>query len=537
MSRPRDDISSFPEYTSKLTLDSSASTHLSSLKRGQESAATVTVGDSIAFRLSSDTYAAMSTPALELGLVDFSLSNRLIGSIMIEGARPGDALGFSIDQIELDDHGFVIFVAKWAERHFPGEGSTIQRYAIREGQVVISEKVSFPISSMIGWLGTTPARGALPSLSPTGTTGGNLDLQEARPGATVWLPVEIAGAGFAIGDLHARMGRGEPMLAGVECGGTVTGRFQLQAGVQLTGPRIESNDRITFVGCHRNDPDGAESVALRAAWTWLKNECELESDVCKAVAAGFLDLGYGGPAGNNRTASFDLDVLRSAGIKPISPDRSPTLKEGNGRMNDQLLTDYIDSVAAPTPAPGGGSVSAVIGSLGCALGAMAAGISANRKSGDPTGDLARARLAFERIRIDLLALSADDEAAYLAFRTAQALPKSTEPELEVRRQTMMAALNNATSVPLQMAETALAGLETIRTITAGVSRFVLSDLSTATFALDASIKGALANVATNVAMITDESTRNDFDRSGQTVSMPTRWNSRRMILEEIQQRS
>ena len=112
------------------------------------------------------------------------------------------------------------------------------------------------------------------------------------------------------------MGVGEPMLAGVECGGVVDGHFLLEQAFILTGPRIESHDRITFVGCHANDLDRAESIALASAWHWLTIECELSGTDAKAIAASCLDLGYGGPAGNNRTDSFDLELLRKSGITP-----------------------------------------------------------------------------------------------------------------------------------------------------------------------------------------------------------------------------
>ncbi len=179
-------------------------------------------------------------------------------------------------------------------------------------------------------------------------------------------------------------------------------------------------------------------------------------------------------------------------------------------MNDRAVAEYIAEVAAPTPAPGGGSVSAMIGSLGCALGEMAVAISSQGKSGDQAGEFERARRDLETTRATLLRLAGEDETSYLAFRSAQALPKGNEAEKDARRLAIDQALANATVVPLKMAESGLAGLAVIERIAEQVSRYVLSDLSTATYALEASIKGALANVATNSAMMPKDEERARF---------------------------
>src|SRR5690606_36031344 len=148
----------------------------------------------------------------------------------------------------------------------------------------------FPIRPMIGCIGVAPAREAVSSLAPTARTGGNMDLPEIAPGATVWLPVEVEGALLSMGDLHARMGRGEPLASGLEWGGNIVGRVLLERGRSLAGPVVRTPERIGFVGTHDQDWRAAEAVAVRAAWAWLTADCRMEERRALMVVGALLDV-------------------------------------------------------------------------------------------------------------------------------------------------------------------------------------------------------------------------------------------------------
>ena len=113
------------------------------------------------------------------------------------------------------------------------------------------------------------------------------------------------------------------------------------------------------------------------------------------------------------------------------------------------LAAYLDALAAPTPAPGGGSAAAVLGAMAAALVEMVAGLSLAKS---PDGEHAAAQhaafAAAERHRAALTGLAADDEAAYGAFIAALRLGKSTDAERAARTAAISRAAQWAAEVPL-----------------------------------------------------------------------------------------
>ncbi|CAN5481702.1 acetamidase/formamidase family protein [soil metagenome] len=287
---------------------------ISSLSADTPPVATVQPSCLIRIETNAQAYGSISAESIDSGKVSFSEINRLTGPVFIEGAQPGDVLGFTIQQVDLGPVAYVPYIARWRYPTFPRARSSIERYPIRDGSVHISEGLAIDIRPMVGCIATAPANAKLSSLSPTVRTGGNLDIQHVRAGATIWLPVETPGALFAIGDVHASMGSNEPLGAGMECGGSIAGVFHIARGVSLTGPRIESAGGIHFVGSHRDDESIARQTAVRAAWAWLTDDCGLNEESVLALCAAALDVALGGPAGCNYVASFDIPRLRASGI-------------------------------------------------------------------------------------------------------------------------------------------------------------------------------------------------------------------------------
>jgi amidase len=242
------------------------------------------------------------------------LLNALVGPIFLERAEPGDALGVTIEKIRLGTRVFSPYVARWRSRTFGVPRSSVEEYAIHDGYVELGDGARIAVRPMVGCAGTAPAEGELSSLSPTGPTGGNMDLVELGAGATLWLPVEVPGALFALGDLHAAMGRGEPTGAGLECAGTVVARFDLARGKTLAGPRLETEALIAFVGTDPGVTDRAIAAAVEAAWTWLTAERGVAARRALTLCSALLDVNLGGPAGANAVAAFDRRRLAAAGV-------------------------------------------------------------------------------------------------------------------------------------------------------------------------------------------------------------------------------
>ncbi|MEZ4500398.1 MAG: cyclodeaminase/cyclohydrolase family protein [Thermomicrobiales bacterium] len=173
-------------------------------------------------------------------------------------------------------------------------------------------------------------------------------------------------------------------------------------------------------------------------------------------------------------------------------------------MSERTLQEYLDATASTAPAPGAGSVAAIAGAMGAALGEMVCGITLKSENSDGLADLEIALSELGESRVRLMELSPLDEAAYLAFRGAQTLPRTTPTEKSARRQAMQSALLAAAEVPLEIAERAVQAL----TVMVGVARFgsihTLADVATAAHLLSASILGAMENVLVNIRLIKDE---------------------------------
>ena len=143
--------------------------------------------------------------------------------IGIRGAKPGDALAVQILDIVPEKLGYTLL----RDVDMAGEilGEPIRRaqrnVEIQNGELCWNGSLKIPVSPMVGTLGVA-APGA-PDNHFAGPHGGNMDAQELRPGATVYLPVYYGGALLHVGDVHAMQGDGEICnVGGIECRARVT---------------------------------------------------------------------------------------------------------------------------------------------------------------------------------------------------------------------------------------------------------------------------------------------------------------------------
>lgn len=113
------------------------------------------------------------------------------------------------------------------------------------------ESITIDLKPMVGRVGVAP-RGeeAFGNLWP-GDFGGNMDAQEIRPGATVYLPIFHEGAYFYFGDVHARQGHGEVNGSGLETSADVVFEIDVIKGKTIDWPRIENDDYIMVAGSAR----------------------------------------------------------------------------------------------------------------------------------------------------------------------------------------------------------------------------------------------------------------------------------------------
>ncbi len=172
------------------------------------------------------------------------------------------------------------------------------------------------------------------------------------------------------------------------------------------------------------------------------------------------------------------------------------------------LRGFVDRVASREAAPGGGSVAALAGALGAALGQMAIRVSKEKKSCQPHAE--RYADALDRLApytATLLELVDADAEAYGQVMTAYKLPKDS-PE---REQAVQDALIRATDIPSRAAGCAAEALLVLEDLRAAVHVNVASDLNVGLQMLRSSLRGAIMNVRTNLAEIKDAEVRIHYE--------------------------
>ena len=161
--------------------------------------------------------------------------NPAAGPVFVDGASPGDDLIVEILDIRLQPYGFVRVMAGAGVLQDGIEQDGLLMASVDGEHVILGEKIRIPLRPMVGVIGTAPAEGVVYTAAP-GSQGSNIDINAMTIGARVHLPVHVAGALLAIGDIHASMGDGEVSGTGIEIAGEVTVRVDLEPGAAPRDP-------------------------------------------------------------------------------------------------------------------------------------------------------------------------------------------------------------------------------------------------------------------------------------------------------------
>ena len=165
--------------------------------------------------------------------------------------------------------------------------------------------------------------------------------------------------------------------------------------------------------------------------------------------------------------------------------------------SSESVEDFLDSIAAETPAPGGGSVAAVVVEMAASLAAMTARFAWQHWDG-AAGALAQA----EALRARAAPLAQEDAEAYEAVLTAMRMPKDLEPE--VRNTLIGETLSRAADVPLAIAECAATVSELAAEIAVRGNQNLRGDAAAA-----AILASSAARVAANLVEINLATTEGD----------------------------
>ena len=171
-----------------------------------------------------------------------------------------------------------------------------------------------------------------------------------------------------------------------------------------------------------------------------------------------------------------------------------------------MAQPFLDAVAAPTATPGGGSVAAMAGALAASLGEMVAGLSRKKKSQSAFMEGLTASIeAMRQAARELSAAIDRDAQSYEAVMTAFQLPKETAEEQSKRTAAIESATRHAAEVPMATALAAVELFEKLVQLEPMAAPSMLSDLRVGRWMAAAAVRGALENVAINLASLHDSS--------------------------------
>lgn len=175
-------------------------------------------------------------------------------------------------------------------------------------------------------------------------------------------------------------------------------------------------------------------------------------------------------------------------------------------LGSMSLKEFSEELSTESPAPGGGSVAAFLGSIGVALAAMVANLSAAKRGWDNRweefSDYAERA---QKLRMDLLRMVDEDTAAFNRIMEAFKLPKNNEDEKLRRAKAITEATRYAIEVPLRVMELSLESLEVIRAMVHKGNPNSVSDAGVGIICASSAAKGAWLNVKINCTGFEDRS--------------------------------
>lgn len=222
-------------------------------------------------------------------------------------------------------------------------------------------------------------------------------------------------------------------------------------------------------------------------------------------------------------------AVKSMGLDELAPFKPEDRiieyllkKPADSKLISMDLAAFADETASESPAPGGGSISAYVGSLGVSLATMVANLSSHKKGWDERWD--EFSLWAEKgqaIKDQLIKLVDADTNAFNKIMSAFGLPKSTEEEKSIRTRAIQEATRYAIEVPYKVMELSFESLEIIHAMAEHGNPNSVTDAGVGALCARGAIMGAFMNVRINALSYEDKSFVNDIVTKGRALEEAT----------------
>ena len=172
--------------------------------------------------------------------LDFGKVNPVTGPVLIDGAEPGDALKVTLIGFEPSGWGLTANIPGFGllADQFPDPALNLWSYdAAALTPAAYGPGGRVPLKPFCGTIGVAPGEAGHHSIVPPRRVGGNMDIRDISAGTELYLPVEVTGALFSVGDTHAAQGDGEVCGTAIESPMKVAAKFELVKDANLVFPR------------------------------------------------------------------------------------------------------------------------------------------------------------------------------------------------------------------------------------------------------------------------------------------------------------
>jgi formiminotetrahydrofolate cyclodeaminase len=192
------------------------------------------------------------------------------------------------------------------------------------------------------------------------------------------------------------------------------------------------------------------------------------------------------------------------------------------KLIDLKTIDFINEIDSQKPAPGGGSVSALLSTLGVSLARMVGHLSVGKKKflkldHDIQNEFNEHLKHLLVIKEELIQLVDKDTEAFNLIMTAYQQPKD-DPH---RNQAIEDATLEAIKVPYRVAQISFKALERLSFILAYGNKQTISDLGVSALSLSSGIEGALMNVLINIPGLSSENQKNLYQQEAKNILKET----------------
>ena len=180
--------------------------------------------------------------------LDFARVDQVNGPIYVEGAEAGDTLQVEFLDLQPANWGWTAIIPGFGllADEFPEAALKIWHLeGGAEGFAEFAPGIRIPLAPFCGEIGLAPAVAGALSTIPPYHHGGNMDTKHITKGAKLFLPVQVPGALFSMGDGHAAQGDGEVCGTAIETPMRATVRLTVRKDVRVPEPQFLTSGPLT----------------------------------------------------------------------------------------------------------------------------------------------------------------------------------------------------------------------------------------------------------------------------------------------------